>query len=136
MVLYDAICKKCHVIVRDVVAVSSKKIREKCPRCGKRMVWHPSFGSVDAREPWYCVQTDRTYSSFRELEKVCAKEGRVVLDKKDYDKRLSGGYDQTEERLEKTGVRKEVRETMDKIAYRTRHGYRKLENGVYRENMG
>lgn len=136
MKLYDAICKRCHVVVRDVVASSAKKISQKCPECGRRMVWHPSFGSVDAREPWYCIQTDRTYSSYRELEKACEKDGRTVITKQEHEARMSGGYDRTEERLAKTGLRKEVRETMDRIVYRTRHGYRKLKDGVYVENLG
>lgn len=100
------------------------------------MQWHPSFGSVDAREPWYCVQTDRTYSSYRELDKASKASGRVVLGKRDYDRfrRESSA----EERLQKTGIRKLVREDMERTVYRVKHGYQKLDpqTNTYVEKLG
>ena len=122
MKIYDIKCYRCGSIERDVIATSARKAGKRCNSCGGTMKWLPSFGSVDARAPWYCNQTDQTFSSYRQMEKWCERNGKTVVGMSDYNQNVRGKGCDIEKSVARNDARR--REAVRKASYRLRHGYR------------
>jgi hypothetical protein len=131
--LYDRRCSLCGAVDRDIIAKRAKDLTVKCDtkRCKGKKEWMPSYGSHGLRSPWYDIATDRAYSSYGDLDKNAKKLNQAIVSKAEFERRRIAT---TEERLEKTGIRKEVREEINRISYRVKHGYmKKGHDGNYHE---
>jgi hypothetical protein len=105
--------------------VSLLTLRRKCPSCGKRtLVWIPSFGSADAREPFYDPFTGNKFTSFHEKEKWDNANGKTTVSRKEFEVNHLGKNDPErliEDRWKRDPKRREV---VEKTVYRALHGYR------------
>jgi hypothetical protein len=102
--------------------VSLQTLRRRCA-CGKRtLVWMPSFGSVDAREPFYDVFTGKNFTSFREKEKYDRAHGKTTISKKEFETNHLGQND-AQRKIEEKWKDPKRREIIRETVYRKLRGY-------------
>jgi len=78
VITVDYIClnDKCNWVEERVVEAPASGHQFKCPRCGERMVWKPSFGAVHAFEPYWeeCLDEEPVWIENKEqLKQECRK---------------------------------------------------------------